>query len=211
MLIVFEGTDGSGLTTQSRLITEWLREKGYRVHLTKEPTTGVIGRLIREILRKKVRVTPQTLALLFAADRAEHTREIREWTEKGEIVISDRYRLSSFAYQSLKLDLDWIVAINAHSIAPDLTFVLETPAEVSLERIKRRNSENELFEDVDKLKRISENFRKAVKAGVEDNVIFIDGNRSIEEVFEEIKAEIEGRILPDGCDQDRRQSEVVNP
>ncbi|MCW7076229.1 MAG: dTMP kinase [Candidatus Syntrophoarchaeum sp.] len=183
MLIAFEGTDGSGLSTQSKLLAEWLESEGYTVYLTKEPTTGEIGKLIRRVLRKEIEVSDATLALLFAADRAWHTKIIVERIEKGEIVISDRYRLSSYAYQSLTLDLEWVVMINRYSITPDLTFVIETPPEVSLERIKQRNNGIELFEELEKLEKISRNFRKVA----EGNVVFIDGNRSIEEVFGEVK------------------------
>lgn len=191
MLITFEGTDGSGLSTQSKLLAEWLKNKGYTVYLTKEPTTGEIGKLIRQILRKEIEVQVSTLALFFAADRVEHTKAILEKIERGEIVVSDRYRLSSYAYQSLNLDLDWVISINRYSITPDLTFVIETPPEVSLERIHKRNNGIELFEEVNSLEKISRNFRKVA----DETTVFIDGDRSIEEVFEEVRGEIGEMIL----------------
>ena len=83
MLICIEGTDGSGLSTQTNLLAGWLKEQGYTVYLTKEPTTGDIGKLIRRILQKEIEVDDATLALLFAADRVEHTGEILERIERG--------------------------------------------------------------------------------------------------------------------------------
>ena len=93
MFIVFEGLDGSGSSTHSKLLTEKLQSEGCAVFHTKEPTDkGPTGTTIREVLQHKYTVSPEALQLLFCADRAEHlVREIDPALKNGEIVISDRY------------------------------------------------------------------------------------------------------------------------
>ena len=85
--IAFEGLDGSGLTTQASRLRDWLSSKGYEVYLTKEPTDGLIGSLIRGVLRKELVIDAETLALLFAADRMLHTKNIIKLLDEGVIVI----------------------------------------------------------------------------------------------------------------------------
>src|SRR5262245_58804737 len=109
--IVVEGVDGSGSTTHTRLLAKALRKRGHRVHTNCEPTTGPVGGLIRQVLQKRITIPGEsgpkslgwsTMALLFAADRLDHLdSEITPALRKGEWVISDRYDLSSLAYQSL--------------------------------------------------------------------------------------------------------------
>src|SRR5262245_48963099 len=109
--IVIEGVDGSGSTTHTKLLSKALKKRGFRVHITCEPTTGPIGALIRQVLQKRItspgEAGPQslgwsTMALLFAADRLDHLdSEVIPSLRTGEWVISDRYDLSSLAYQSL--------------------------------------------------------------------------------------------------------------
>ncbi|MCB2173189.1 dTMP kinase, partial [archaeon] len=90
--IVFEGVDGGGKSTQIKLLTEYLQEKGYDVEHHMEPTHGQIGNLLWSYMRSKSRsFTPETEALLFAADRIEHGKIIEEALNEGKVVISDRY------------------------------------------------------------------------------------------------------------------------
>lgn len=100
--IVLEGIDGSGTTTQLSRVSAALRTLGHRVHETREPTGGRIGKLIREQLSDPSGVSARCLALLFAADRIDHLdREILPALARGEVVVCDRYVMSSLVYQSL--------------------------------------------------------------------------------------------------------------
>lgn len=164
--IAIEGIDGSGTTLQTRALADWLCRRGFRVLETREPSHGAIGRLIRE--RLAVRATaldPVALALLFAADRIDHvTCEVAPALERGEVVLSDRYLLSSLAYQSLDCDAAWVREINARAPPPDLTLVLEVPAEVAFARVQRRAAEGgaveERFDALALQQRIAGNYRR---------------------------------------------------
>jgi dTMP kinase len=182
--IAFEGLDGSGLSTQAFELKKWLEKKGYEVYLTKEPTDGLIGSLIRGVLRKELIVDSETLALLFAADRMLHTKSIIKLLDEGVIVISDRYRLSSYAFQSMEIDLDWIKKINERSITPDLTFIIDTPPLICVRRIQKQRFHIELYEEIEKLEKIREVYHTL--AGEESNTFLIDGNRPVKSVSAEI-------------------------
>ncbi len=164
--IVLEGIDGSGTTSQTRALADRLRERGREVLETREPTSGAIGALIRERLSvRAAALDPAALALLFAADRLDHlTREVLPAVAAGTVVISDRYLLSSLAYQSLDCDPDWIRQINARAARPDLTLVLEVPAEVAFDRVQRRMTHGaaveERFDALALQRRVAEHYRR---------------------------------------------------
>lgn len=193
--IVFEGSDGSGLSTQAFELKEWLEKKKYEVHLTKEPTDGLIGSLIRGVLRKELKVDAETFALLFTADRMLHINNtILPLLNDGVIVISDRYRLSSYAFQSLDIDIDWLKKINEKSITPDLTFIIDTPPLICMRRIQKQRFHVELYEEIDKLEKIREFYHKLAKE--EGNTYLIDGNRPVKSISAEIsKKVIDSKIL----------------
>ena len=143
--LVFEGIDGSGTTTQLAAVSQRLRERGHRVHVTREPSDGKIGKLTRELLAvipgQPRTVDPTGLALLFAADRLEHlVREIEPALATGELVVCDRYVISSWIYQSLDCDPEWVRSINRHARWPDLTFVFDVSAELALGRVAARRA-----------------------------------------------------------------------
>src|SRR5438552_7626627 len=108
--MVIEGIDGAGTTTQTRLLTDWLRGRGLAAHRTREPSDGPIGRLIREILGQPPgAMTGGPMALLFAADRLDHlAREIEPALARGEQVLCDRYYHSSFAYQAVESERGFV-------------------------------------------------------------------------------------------------------
>ena len=192
--IAFEGLDGSGLSTQAFELKEGLGSKGYEVYLTKEPTDGLIGSLIRGVLRKELIVDSETLALLFAADRMLHTKNIIKLLNDGVIVISDRYRMSSYAFQSTEIDWDWIKKINEKCITPDLTFIIDTPPLVCVRRIQKQRFHMELYEEIEKLEKIQEIYHKLAKE--KSNIFLIDGNRPVKSVSTEIfKKVTDSKIL----------------
>jgi len=132
-LIVLEGLDGAGTTTQARLLGEWLRAQAFvpTVHVTWEPTDGLVGLLIRRILTHQEVAQPRTLAALFVADRLEHLyrpQGVAAQLQAGAWVVMDRYYLSSLAYQSLSLtpnEVGWLYEMHAPCLRPDVTFFLD--------------------------------------------------------------------------------------
>jgi len=189
LLIAFEGLDGSGLSTQANLLRNYLAEK-VPVILTKEQTDGSIGGLIKSSLRDEFKTSPLALQLLFAADRAHHlATEIEPALKEGKTVICDRYILSSIAFGSLGVDMEFMKEMNSKFREPDLTFIIDTEPKECLERIKRSRFHLELFEDEEKFIEIRKNFL-SIK-DMFSNTHIIDGNRKIEEVFEDIKKPVD--------------------
>ena len=186
MFIAFEGLDGSGSSTQSRYLTERLEKNGYATHLTKEPTSNThIGKMIREILQHKWKISPEGFQLLFSADRAEHLKnEIQPALNNGQIVITDRYLFSTIAYGALDVDFDWLVEISKNFPIPDITFLNKIDPSECIKRISGRGGDAELFEKHDKLTKVWENYEKLLD--MYTNIHVIDTNKSIEECDDEI-------------------------
>ena len=159
LFIVFEGIDGAGLTTHATLTEKFLQRMGFKVLLTKEPTDGLIGGLIRAALRKEWTADPATLQLLFAADRSRHVKKvIKPALKKGVHVISDRYLFSSLAYGSLNLSVEWLKTVNSPFPLPDITFLLDISPEEAVKRIKGERFAVELFEEIEKLSKVRKAF-----------------------------------------------------
>ncbi|HIE18999.1 TPA: dTMP kinase [Candidatus Bathyarchaeota archaeon] len=182
--ICIEGLDKSGKTTQSNLLVEALRRKGHDAVYTFEPSDGKIGRFIREyVLNRKERVYAMIEALLFAADRTEHTETfIKPNLRKGKIVISDRYLFSSLAYQGAAgVNISWIKKINKAAVKPDLAIYLDVPVDEIFHRCQGRRSVMENREIQEKVREI---YMKLVRNG---ELILIDGNRPVEETARDIE------------------------
>ncbi|MFQ6087874.1 MAG: dTMP kinase [Candidatus Methanofastidiosia archaeon] len=194
IFIAFEGIDGSGLTTQANLLKSWFLERDLRVHLTKEPSYGPIGTIIRMVLEGRLKdLSSETVALLFAADRLDHLHcEIEPHLDAGFCVITDRYLFSTLAYQSLNLELSWLKEINFKARIPDLTIFLDVPVKTCLLRMKKSRHFKELFESKEKLKRIRSNYLKILDDLREDSVLIerIDGLREIEKIHREILSKV---------------------
>lgn len=163
---MLEGLDGSGTTTQMKLLAERLEREGMPHAATWEPTDGPVGSMIRSILHKKTPAHPRTVALLFAADRNEHLFApgigIAERTKKGEIVICDRYLFSSLAYQSLESDPDYVLGLNSAFPLPQLLVFLDTPVEVCQERLAMRGAA-ELYDGFAFQSRVRAEYLKAIE------------------------------------------------
>lgn len=186
--IAIEGIDGSGTTLQTRALASWLRQRGHAVEETREPSAGTIGRMIRERLQiEAAPLDPAALALLFAADRLDHVaREIDPARERGAVVLSDRYLLSSLAYQSLDCDLAWVRTINRAAPPPDLYLFLRVPAEVAFERVQRRAAAGaattERFDALALQRKIAGLYEAALDTPGLGEVEIVDGTRAPDEV-----------------------------
>ncbi|MCL2792613.1 MAG: dTMP kinase [Spirochaetaceae bacterium] len=187
--IVLEGLDGSGTTTQLKMLKQSFDKKKIDSFFTMEPTDGVIGKVIRDALRKKIVLDSKTLALLFTADRNEHIygkEGIMEQLENNKWVICDRYFFSSIAYQSLACDRNWVVDINNFPL-PEYLFFLTTSPNECQKRMENRD-EKELFEDIKLQESILDNYNYGInifkKSGMK--VFYIDGEESAEVINEKI-------------------------
>ncbi len=186
--IVIEGLDGSGHTTQAKLLRDFFINKGSDVVLTKEPTDeSETGKRIRDVLRGGGEISPFHFQELFADDRKWHLDNIViPALKEGKIVISDRYCFSSFAYGSADgVVLNDLLEMNKEFLLPDLTFILGVNPEVCLERIEKRGEPKELFEKKEKLAKVWQEYKKFPE--LFENVKIINGEKPVEEVFEEIK------------------------
>ena len=190
-LIVLEGLDGAGTTTQAKRLVEHLRARGGKAHLTREPSDGPVGQLIRQMLTGSHAIAGQSIAqstfgLLFAADRLDHLqREIEPQLAAGATVVSDRYYHSSLAYQGTGADRDWITMLNARARKPDLTIFLQVRPEVAAKRRADAGRVQELFEDM----RMQEEVAAGYKATLSElmaqgeRIETIDGEASADAVF----------------------------
>lgn len=185
--VVFEGLDGSGQSTQANLLYKYLRQKGKKVYLTGEPTSSLIGGLIKSQIAGEWKSSPECLQLLFTADRAFHLeKEIVPLLKKGINVICTRYILSTLAYGSLGIkDEKWLMEINKNFILPDITFLLKVSPKTCIQRIKKERFHKELFEKKEKLEKVWQAYRHLSKKF--KNVIIVDGKKTIKEVFAKVK------------------------
>ena len=185
--IVLEGIDGSGTTTQLDRAVEFLRTLGQPAVATREPSTGPIGRLLREALLGGLnvpdgsRMDGKTMALLFAADRLDHLqREIEPNLAAGTTVVSDRYFLSSLAYQAEEADRAWVAGLARGIPAPDLTVLLDLPIEVAARRRQVAGRPIERYDADSYLAKVAANYRELARR--EPSVVVLDGAASKDDV-----------------------------
>ncbi|MBU1238700.1 dTMP kinase [Myxococcota bacterium] len=159
--IAIEGIDGAGTTTLMHNLRELLEERGHSVHTTSEPSRGEIGLFIRKLLSPDYPLEPDstTLALLFAADRRLHLlTEIRPALAKGSVVLSDRYILSSLAYQSIGEDPLWVKTLNQRVSLPHLLIYVDIEPDVAMARITARGKALERLETLEFQKMVRQNY-----------------------------------------------------
>lgn len=187
-LIVIEGLDGAGTTTQARRLADHL---GAAAHLTREPSDGPIGKLIREMLAgghaiAGVTLSQSTFGLLFAADRLDHIqREVEPAIAAGKLVISDRWYHSSLAYQGTDADRDWITNLNARALRPELTIFLRVRPEVAAQRRASRGQPQELFEAIEMQREVDVGYRATIAelAAIGERIETLDGELPPDQVF----------------------------
>ncbi len=208
LFVVLEGIDGAGTTTQTDRLARSLRRMGQRVHATREPSTGPIGALLRQILsgrllagsrrRPGVLGAPEweTMALLFAADRLDHVAtEIEPVVAAGGIVLSDRYDASSLAYQSVTSNgdddaLDWIRTLNRRALRPDLVVVLDVPVEIAEARRASRGDADELYDARATQVALAEFYRALAVHAPRDRIVVISGEGSADDVEARVLAAV---------------------
>ena len=193
--IVFEGIDGSGKSTQIKRLAKNLEARRIKCKQTLEPTFGMVGEILHDILSGKRVADPKVTASLFVADRLDHILNDEDGVLKslneGKTVICDRYYFSSYAYQSVEVPRDWVVAANrlaAEILRPDATIFIDISAEVAMDRISKNREETELYENLERLARVREGYFSAFELlKAEEKIFVVDGNRSIDEIEKEIE------------------------
>jgi len=199
--IVIEGLDGSGKTTQIKLLAEKLRAMGRSVAETAEPTASATGGLIRDALSGFTPRTGTEIAALFMADRVAHNvnpvNGINALLSEGRDVICDRYYYSSLAYQGYVSDPDWVYHINVDCPEirkPDLCVFLDLDDEACLRRMDRGRSYREIYENEDTLLAARKRYFEAFRAlGARDRISIVNADRAPEEVAEDVFAAV--RVL----------------
>ena len=187
MYIVFEGIDGSGKTSITQKLKEFLERENKKVYIRAEPFDR---KFIEETFEKVKKIKNETLknvviTLAFAYDRAFLEDEFKE--KKG-VIIGDRSFISSLAYQGLDLPLDYVFNVNKFFELPDCVFYLDVNPEIALERIEKRGEKRSYYEKIEYLNKIRENYKRVLdylkKKGVK--VFYIDANKEFSEVFKEV-------------------------
>ncbi len=195
IFIAFEGGEGTGKSTQSKLLAQWLEKEGEIVLLSREPGGTELGKDLRKILlgHETGDISPRAEALLYAADRAHHVYSvIRPALDRGEVVISDRYFDSSAAYQGAGrvLNPTEVARISrwaTESLYPTLTILIDLPAEIGLSRLQSRDrleSESNDFHE-----RVRQEYLQIAMMDPERYFV-VDGTQSIEEINSQITARV---------------------
>ncbi len=194
IFIAIEGIDGSGKSTQVAALKDFLDQNKIPTIATFEPTNGPIGKMIRQIFAHQMEADHRTIAALFVADRLEHLLEkengVLALLAQGNLVISDRYYFSSYAYHGTHMDMDWVIEANslcADILRPHLTIYIDMEPAVSMERLAANRQHIEMYETLENLKQVKSKYEEAFEKlkGVE-NVVKVNGNRPASEVTDDI-------------------------
>jgi dTMP kinase len=194
LFIAFEGIDGSGKSTQVKMLSDYLSARGHKVYTTFEPTDSPIGTTIRNIFSHKMEADHRVIAGLFVADRLDHLLNKRngllQKLEEGYTVITDRYYFSSYAYHGTHMSMDWVIEANAMSadlLRPDLNIYIDVSPEVSMNRIQKGRTSTELYETLDNLRNVREKYFQAFeKQKYCEKIAIIDGNRNPDLIAAEV-------------------------
>lgn len=193
--VVFEGLDGTGTTSQLRLLQEAFTARGLQdaVYFTSEPTGNPIGRLIREALAGTAGFDEKTIAYLFGADRCEHIYGkdgITAQLQAGKTVFSDRYLFSSLAYQGLAASKELARNINGTFPLPEYLFFFDLPAKNAMERIEKRNTPREIYEKEAFQQKVAGEYYDILRyyagAAPEMRIIRIDAGQTMTEIHEAV-------------------------
>lgn len=200
-LIVFEGGEGAGKSTQQKFLKPYLEDKGYDVVVTREPGGTKLSNKLRKILLygETLNICDLSELFLFEASRAQYTYEIlKPNLKQGKLLLTDRFYHSSIVYQGCgrNLDIDLIKRMNSaatQEIKPDLTIILDIPIKTGIERaaeITGKKYDRFEKETKDFLERIRQGYLDLPKLLPDENIKIIDGNSSKEKIFENVKYEV---------------------
>ena len=203
LFIAFEGIDGSGKSTQVKLLKERLKAAGHKVYATFEPTDSPMGSLIRNIMNGRIKADHKTIAGLFVADRLDHllndVNGIVRKMEEGYTVITDRYYFSSYAYHGTHMNMDWVINANAMSaeiLKPDLNIFIDVPPEVCMQRLQESRSTIELYETLENLNRVRDKYLEAFeKLKSTENIFVTNGNQLLENTAQDIWSKVSSLYL----------------
>lgn len=192
--IAFEGIDGSGKSTQLRLLAEKLHNDGISCHVTREPTDSPIGSLIHSVMTGRINMDSRAAAALFTADRIDHvtneTDGLLNIIKSGKTVLTDRFYFSSYAYQSADIPMDDIIFYNkitADILKPDINIFIDIPVSLALKRISEGRTVREIYETEERLTVTRENYFKAFeKCKDSEKIVTINGESSEEEISDKI-------------------------
>lgn len=209
-LISFEGGDGSGKSTQLKLLADYLSSRGRACVCTREPGGTNLGKLIRKVLLEvgDEKISSQTEIFLYLADRAQHVQQvIQPALASGKIVLCDRFTDSTLAYQGYGRGADLRVLrqmnlIASGGIVPELTLLLNCPVELGLSRTAQRMEEQRAMQSrEDRFEREQVEFHERVRQGFQElaraepeRIHVLDASRSIREVHEQIKEIVERKL-----------------
>lgn len=201
MFITFEGIEGSGKTTQIKRLAQDLEAKGNQVVLTREPGGTPIGDQIRKILvdSSNSEMVPECEVLLYYASRAQHVRQvIQPALKEGKIVLCDRYNDATLAYQGYARSVQWDILNQLQKyvvdqVQPDLTLLLDMPAEKGLKRALERAQNLAPDQKEDRMEKEALNFHESVRQGYldlaakqADRFVLIDASLGVEEVYKRV-------------------------
>jgi dTMP kinase len=196
LFIVIDGIDGSGKSTQAKLLAEYLEDNGRSALLTHEPSESRYGKIIDKILHDKSKhLSHKEWVNLFSADRKVNLkREVIPALKKGKIVISDRYYYSTLAYQLSPKQ--WQAHVSKF-LKPNLTFIFDVPLNIAFERLKKKYAERidkpTSFEKKKLLQEVRRKFLLMPKL-LKEKIILIDGSKSIQDIFSKVKKEVDKYI-----------------
>jgi len=183
--VTFEGIDGSGKSTISKLISEKLQSAGYDVVWTFEPTDSAVGKYVQECIRSQS--DPFVISFTFIVDRIQHCKKIQQWLYEGKIVLCDRYVESTYAYQAAQLEeqvknpLKWLRELSIGRIlVPDRTFLFVIDPKTSLARIQHR-TELIPFERLTFLEKVYRNYQIVSKG---KRFVHLDATKPIDELVQ---------------------------
>ncbi len=195
--VAFEGIDGSGKTTQIKLVVEELKKMGKKIYSTQEPTDEPTGKLIRQILSGEIKVPPVALQYLFNADRAIHLEKIKQLLQDEYIVITDRYFWSSVAYATADMQANTDLYLSVYSIlsfynrfiVPDITVYLNVKPDVAVKRIEKSAKHKDIYDKKEKLDLIYMSYADLIQRFAEF-FTNINGDQAEEKVTQEILEKI---------------------